>query len=81
MSWLNDLTAARARLSALETAETKLLTGEQVSRVTYEGGGLDYAKGASLAEIQRALRETRVVVARLSGASRTGGAFTPILGR
>jgi hypothetical protein len=81
MSWRDSLPEARARLAALEAAETKVLIGEQVARVSYEGGGLDYAKGATLTEIRQALRETQLVVNRLAGGRRTGGAFVPVLGR
>lgn len=78
MSWQTDLATARARLAALEAAELKVLEGQQVSEVAYNGGSTKFARGATLAEIQRAIGATRAIIQRLSGGCRTGGAITPI---
>lgn len=79
MSYLTNLAEAQARLAALEAAELKILAGGQVASVQYDGGQIGYQKGATLREVQAALREVRVIVQRLSGATRTGGAIIPVL--
>lgn len=80
MSWRDTLADAQSRLTALETAELKIATGQQVSEVSYNGGSTKFAKGATLAEIRNLIAETRMVIQRLSGATRTGGVIAPILG-
>lgn len=79
MSYLDTLATAQARLAALEAAELKMLEGATVSQVTYDGGSISYAKGASFDQIRGALRECRLIVQRLSGGCRTGGAIIPIM--
>lgn len=79
MSWQTDLTLCRARITALEAAETAIYGGVQVLQVVYDGGTIQYAKGATLTEVQRGLREARSFERTLSGASRRGGAIIPVL--
>lgn len=81
MSWHTDLTKARAREAALEAAELAVLSGQQVKSVAYDGERVEYGQGATLGQLQGALREVRMVIQRLSGGARTGGAIIPILGR
>lgn len=79
MSWYTDLTAAQARLAVLEAAELQLLQGQRVRVIQYDGERVEYADGATLHQVQSAMREVRLVIQRLSGACRTGGAIIPIL--
>ena len=78
MSWRDNLTECRARISALEAAETAIFAGGQVLQVSYDGGVIQYAKGATLREVQGALRECRTFEQRLSGGRRTGGVISPV---
>lgn len=80
MSWHTDLAKAQAREAALEAAELQILSGQQVKSVAYDGERVEYGQGASLREIQGALREVRMVIQRLSGCARTGGAIIPTFG-
>jgi hypothetical protein len=81
MSWRDNLTDAQARLATLEAAELKVLAGEQVRSVGYDGDRVEYAQGATTADLQRAIFEVRQVINRLSGACRTGGRIVPTFGR
>lgn len=78
MSWRDTLSEAQARRDALEAARDKLLTGVRVLKVSYDGGAVEYAAGATLADLDRAIAETNAVIAKLSGARRTGGVIMPI---
>ncbi|MDP1738905.1 MAG: hypothetical protein Q8L23_15870 [Caulobacter sp.] len=80
MSWRDTLSEAQSRLTALEAAELKVLIGDQVAEVSYDGGATKWAKGATLSEIRAAIAETRMMIQRLSGATRTGGVIAPIFG-
>lgn len=81
MSWRDDLSEAQARLTALEAAELKIISGQQVAEVSYNGGATKFAKGAGLQEIRALIGETRMVIANLSGSGpRRGGAIVPSFG-
>lgn len=81
MSWRTDLTAARARLTALEAAEMDLITGKRAAKIAAGGEQIDFAQSKDpLADLRRAIQETQIVIARLSGV-RTGGVIIPVLGR
>ena len=76
----DDLTPdqLRARLNALRDAETAALTGQRVEQVTYDGGTVRFASGATpLADIRRAIFETRALLGRATGTP-FGGPFTPV---
>lgn len=81
MSWRDTLSEAQSRLTALEAAELKIITGQQVAEVNFNGGATKFAKGASLAEIRALIGECRMVIANLSGSGpRRGGAIIPSFG-
>lgn len=80
MSWRDTLADAEARLAVLEAAELKLISGQQVAEISYDGESLKYSKGATLAEIRSMIAETNAAIQRLSGGSRTGGAIIPRFG-
>lgn len=78
-SWRDDIALARARLAQLEAAETAALTGEQVEQVSGGGESVKFAqRPTSLADLQKALAETRLVIRRLSGQC-AGGAIIPVM--
>lgn len=80
MSWRTDLIQARARLARLEAAEEAALSGRSVEQISAAGESVKYAQRAtSLGDLQRSIRETQVVIARLSGV-RLGGVITPVMG-
>lgn len=81
MSWRDTLSEAQARLTALEAAELKIITGQQVAEVAFNGGSTKFAKGATLTDIRTLIGETRMVIANLSGSGpRRGGAIIPSFG-
>lgn len=57
----------RARLTALKDARDKLLNGERVQKVAYDGGSVEYAAPPSLADIQREIAACEIALARATG--------------
>jgi hypothetical protein len=78
MSWRDTLSEAQSRLTALEAAELQMLSGTRPSKVQYAGGSVDYAPGATLADLKRDITETRMIIQRLSGGALTGGRIMPV---
>lgn len=69
-----------ARLAALRAAETRLLCGEAVKSVRYEGGSMEFQAAATLTELRRAIFETRALLRQATGGRRHGGAIVPVFG-
>lgn len=78
MSWRDNLIEARERLARLEAAEETALVGGQVEQISSGGETLKYAqRPSSLADLKRAIAETKMVIRRLEG-GRGGGAIVPV---
>lgn len=56
-----------ARIAALRTAYDALLTGERVQRISYDGGTVEYATPPKPDDLLRAIRESEIKLAQLTG--------------